>query len=196
MKQSIMFHSADDLREWFRKNHMSTPGLWIRFQYEPAEGNLTQEEALRIALCFGWVDDRIKRIDKIHYRKKFIPRREGSPWSDEHKTIVRDLNEKGLMEKAGQDVVAQAKLDGSWNSSSNSPISDAMLEQFTAVLRPYEPAFTNFLRLPPASQRTYAINYCTAKRADTRARRLAAIVEKLSADAVPRNASQKRKKVL
>lgn len=192
MKQSIMFHSADELREWFRENHKSVPGLWIRLKYEPAEGDLTQEEALHTAICFGWVDDRIKRIDDTFYRKKFIPRREGSPWSEEHKTIARDLEEKGLMEKAGQDAVAQAKLDGSWNSSSNSPATDAMLEQFTAVLRPHEPAFSNFLRLPPASQRTYAINYCTAKREDTRARRLSSIVEKLSADAIPRNASQKR----
>lgn len=192
MKQSIMFHSADELREWFRENHKSVPGLWIRLKYEPAEGDLTQEEALHTAICFGWVDDRIKRIDDTFYRKKFIPRREGSPWSEEHKTIARDLEEKGLMEKAGQDAVAQAKLDGSWNSSSNSPATDAMLEQFTAALRPHEPAFSNFLRLPPASQRTYAINYCTAKREDTRARRLSSIVEKLSADAIPRNASQKR----
>ncbi len=187
-----MFNSSEDLLEWFRENH-SAPGIWMRLKYNPTGDDLTPEEALRIALSFGWVDDRIKRIDDNLYRKKFIPRREGSPWSDEHKDIIRDLEAKGLMEKPGQDIVAQARLDGSWNSSPNAPISDAMLEEFAAVLRPYEPAFTNILRLPPASQRTYAINYCTAKRADTKARRLAAIVDKLNYDAIPRNGSQSKK---
>ena len=73
MKQSIMFHSADELREWFRENHKSVPGLWIRLKYEPAEGDLTQEEALHTAICFGWVDDRIKRIDDTFYRKSSYP---------------------------------------------------------------------------------------------------------------------------
>jgi len=192
LKQSTMFHSSEELQEWFKENH-STPGIWIRFKYNPTGDDLAPEDALRIALSYGWVDDRIKKINDDLYRKKFIPRREGSTWVDEHKEIIRDLEARGLMAKPGQDAVAQSRLDGSWDNSANAPVSDAMLEEFSAVLRPYEPAFSNFLRLPPASQRTYAINYCTAKRADTKARRLAAIVEKLSSDAIPRNGSQRAK---
>ena len=148
LKQSTMFHSSEELQEWFKENH-STPGIWIRFKYNPTGDDLTPEDALRIALSYGWVDDRIKKINDDLYRKKFIPRREGSTWVDEHKEIIRDLEARGLMAKPGQDAVAQSRLDGSWDNSANAPVSDAMLEEFSAVLRPYEPAFSNFLRLPP-----------------------------------------------
>ncbi len=190
MNQSITFNSGEELKQWFRKNHEESPGLWIRFRYDEDSSSLSPDEALRIALSFGWIDDRIKRINDEVYRKKFIPRREGSLWTDMQKSIVEELTEKRLMEKPGLDAVARAKLDGSWSTSAASPVTDEMLEAFTSALRPYEPAFTNFLRLSPASQRNYTISYCSAKRAETRARRLSAIVEKLnSAEAAAKGQS-------
>ena len=192
MNQSYTFNSGDELKQWFRKNHDASPGLWIRFRLDEESSSLSPDEALRIALSFGWVDDRIKRINDQVYRKKFIPRREGSPWTEAQKHIVEELSEKHMMEKPGLDAVARAKLDGSWNSSSF-PVTDEMLEAFAAVLRPYEPAFSNFLRLSPASQRTCTISYFSAKRPTTRARRLSAIIEKLNSSA-PSAKNQSRRR--
>ncbi len=141
---------------------------------------------MKIALGYGWVDDRIKRINDLTFRRKFIPRRDGSLWTEAQRTIVDELTKLGQMEKPGLEAVARAKLDGSWASAQSSPASDAMLETFTSVLRPYEPAFSRFLRLPPSSQRTYAVGYCSAKRPDTRARRLSEAVEKLNSEAAAR----------
>jgi len=193
LNQSITFNSGEELRRWFRKNHEESPGLWIRFRYDEDTSSLSPDEALRIALSFGWIDDRIKRINDEVYRKKFIPRREGSPWTDVQKSIVEELTDKRMMEKPGLDVVARAKLDGSWSTSAASPVTDEMLEAITSALRPYEPAFSNFLRLSPASQRSYTISYCSAKRSETRARRLSVIIEKLnSADPAAKGQSGAR----
>jgi uncharacterized protein YdeI (YjbR/CyaY-like superfamily) len=179
LKQSLTFSSGKELRQWFHENHKSSPGLWIRFRYDESSSGLSPDEANRIALSFGWVDDRIKRINDQTYRKKFIPRRQGSPWTELQKTIVAELMEAQMMEKAGLDAVARAKADGSWDSAA-SPVTNEMFDAFSSVLRPYEPAFSHFLRLPPALQRNLTLNYLSAKRPETRARRLAAIVEKLN----------------
>lgn len=183
MKHSLKFSSSEELLRWFIENHMTSPGVWIRFEYAQKPVALTPEDALRIAVSYGWVDDRIKRMDDLSYRKKFIPRRDGSEWTDAQKALVAELAELGVMEKPGLDAVARARLDGSWNTSAQSPVTDAMLETFTAALRPYETAFSVFLRLPSATQKAYAVSYCNAKRPETRARRLSAIVQKVTAEA-------------
>lgn len=185
MDQSLKFASREDLRNWFRENHNTSPGIWVRFDSSDPENSLTPEEAQHESLCFGWVEDRIKRIDEESFRKKYIPRRDGSPWTDEEKALVAELSALGFMEKAGLLTVARSKSDGSWQTPSSSPISDAMLETFSEVLQPYELAFTNFLRLPSSTQRTYAYNYCNAKRPETRDRRLKKLIEKLNAEPLP-----------
>lgn len=183
MKLSRKFMSCDQLRTWFYENHLTCPGIWIRFE-NSGSSMVSEDDALKTAICFGWIDDRIKRIGDTSYRKKFIPRREKSVWTESQKAIVSELKKHGLMEKPGLDAISRAKSDGTWNSSPSLPLTDSMLESFSVALRPYEPAFSNFLRLHPSSQRTHALNYCSAKRPETRARRLATIVSKLNSESL------------
>ncbi len=184
MNQSLKFSSHDHLLQWFRQNSTEIPGIWIRFDTNDTESTLTTDDALRIALSFGWVEDRIKRISEDSFRKKYIPRRDRSPWTDEQKAIVNELTALGKMEKPGISVMIRAKSDGSWSTVQTSPQTDAMLETFTQALQPHEPAFSIFLRLPSSTQRTYASNYCNAKRPETRVRRLKSIITKLTAGTI------------
>jgi uncharacterized protein YdeI (YjbR/CyaY-like superfamily) len=169
-------------REWLAGNHSETTGVWLvlakKGTTEPTR--LSYDEALEEALCHGWIDGQVRRRDERTYRQRFTPRRARSAWSKRNVAIAQRLADAGRMHAAGVAEVERAHADGRWDAAYAGQASIEMPADLARALDAEPAASAMFATL--TSQNRYAILYRieTAKRADTRARRIAQYVAMLT----------------
>lgn len=165
-------------RAWLERNHGRSPGVWLLY-HKKASGrpSVTYAEAVEEALCFGWIDSRIRSVDEASYKQLFTPRRPGSAWSKANKERVARLVGAGLMTAAGLAKIEAARRDGSWDA----------LDRVEALEVP--PDLRRALDANREAARTFAaFNSSTrkrilqwiegARRSETRARRIGQTVER------------------
>ncbi|MFI4993570.1 MAG: YdeI family protein [Solirubrobacterales bacterium] len=173
---------ASAWRKWLTANHGDAAGVWLvlakKGTTEPT--SLSYDQALEEALCHGWIDGQAARRDEGTYRQRFTPRRTRSAWSKRNVGIVERLSGEGRMHVAGLAAVAAAKADGRWEAAYAGPASIEVPEDLAMALDAEPKARAMFEIL--SSQNRYAILYRTtsAKRADTRARRIEQFVAMLA----------------
>jgi uncharacterized protein YdeI (YjbR/CyaY-like superfamily) len=172
------FKSAEAFRAWMGQEHGRCPGVWVRF-FKKASGekSVTYAEALDVALCFGWIDGQVKPLDERSYLQKFTPRRAQSTWSKRNIGHAERLMKSGLMEAAGRAAIEAAKKDGRWEAAYDSPRNMEVPADFLDRLAKNRKALAFFKTLSRSN--VYAIGYRlqTAKKAETRERRMLAILE-------------------
>ena len=176
-----LFKSAKAFEAWLKKNHATSEGLWLKIAKRGSnEPSVTYPEAVEIALCWGWIDGQKKSLDDQHYLQRFTPRRARSVWSRINVNKVQALIEAGRMQAPGQAQIEAAKADGRWARAYDSARTSTVPEDLQAALEA-EPAAKTFFASINASNR-YAILWRiqTAARAETRARRIAKLVEMLA----------------
>jgi uncharacterized protein YdeI (YjbR/CyaY-like superfamily) len=190
--EQIYFISRKSFRQWLEKNHDKNPGIWMIFYKKHTNTEcIKYNEALEEALCFGWIDSIIKRIDNDRYVRKFTPRTNTSNWSDLNKRIVLSLIEKGIMTEWGLKKIDVYMKTGNvdWDikelkkdrEKKDVQIPDFILKKFSEN----EPALTNFNSLARTYKRQY-INWITsAKRQETILKRLNESVELLKENRKP-----------
>jgi uncharacterized protein YdeI (YjbR/CyaY-like superfamily) len=172
-----------DWRKWLKQNHRKVDEVWLVFFKKGAgEQTLTYDEALDEALCYGWIDSLIKKIDDTKYARKFTPRNEVSKWSEINKKRVERLFKEGRMTRAGMDVVETAKKNGCWDKPDRPPTVTEIPTELTAVLKKNKVAKANFERLAPSHRARYIMWVGTARRPETRARRAVEAVRLLDND--------------
>ena len=138
-----------------------------------------------LQLCYGWVDSLIKKIDEQKYARKFTPRREDSKWSLVNKKRVEQLIQDGLMTEHGLNKVEAAKKSGNWSASVRKPKLDfSMPDDFAEALRSNPKVEETFNNLAPSYQKQYLGWIITAKRSQTKRRRIEESVRLLSAGKV------------
>lgn len=174
------FATPRAFEQWLSRNHAKAQGIRIQFARK-ASGirSITYAQALDVALCYGWIDGQAKSIDADWYSQRFTPRRARSIWSKRNRDIVARLIREGRMQSAGQAEIDRAKADGRWDAAYDSPANAKVPPDLAAALRKSPNAKRFFEALD--GQNRYAILYrlATAKRPETRARRLATFVEML-----------------
>jgi len=186
MKNSqLLFENRESFREWLFANHHLNPGIWLVFGKAGKLKTLTAQEALEEALCFGWIDGQIKRIDDRKYLKKFTPRRKESVWSERNRDLVKKLMENGRMTEAGQAAISQAQKKGTWIRPKRETVSDAQIQILVKALAGTVTALPNYLKMPLSVRRAYAGFYLEAKKEDTRKRRLERIIGRLNENKGP-----------
>jgi uncharacterized protein YdeI (YjbR/CyaY-like superfamily) len=169
-------------RSWLGENHQEQQGVWLMLAKkgttEPT--SLRYDEALDEALCHGWIDGQVTRLDEKTYRQRFTPRRERSSWSKRNVGIVARLQREGRMLPAGTAAVEQAKADGRWDAAYSGPASIEVPDDLAAALKAKPAAQAMFEIL--TSQNRYAVLHRIhdAKRAETRSRRIEQFVEMLA----------------
>jgi uncharacterized protein YdeI (YjbR/CyaY-like superfamily) len=169
------FRSAAQLRAWLERNHAGAPELWIGFyNARSARRGITYQEALDEALCYGWIDGVRKRVDDGRYVQRFTPRRTGSKWSAVNVRHARRLIAEGLMRPAGQAAFDRRTADKAGYSFEERPkrLSAAFAKRFRAENR----AWDFFRSQAPSYQRTATFWVMSAKRPETRERRLAILM--------------------
>lgn len=188
-RKQIYFQSRESFRGWLQKNHAKSIGIWIIFYKKHVNIRcIKYDEALEEALCYGWIDSIIKKVDDDRYLRKFTPRTNISKWSDLNKKIVLSLMKKGKMTAAGLkkiDVYLKTgKVDWqSHGSQTDQRKKELQIPEF--ILKAFagnEPALTNFNKLAWSYQRRYILWITSAKRAATVQKRLAKSVILLKED--------------
>ena len=108
----MKFASRKEFREWLYEHCLSNEGIWLLFGKAGGPKTIKAGEALEEALCFGWIDGQMEKIDDKTYKKYFSLRRENSKWSEKNKALVKRLDEQGLMTDFGRKKIDEAKKNG------------------------------------------------------------------------------------
>jgi uncharacterized protein YdeI (YjbR/CyaY-like superfamily) len=176
MPKQLTFKNRAAFRDWLRKNHARPKGLWLVFGKNNIVKTLSPEQALDEALCFGWIDGLIKRVDENQYVKFFSPRRSKSNWSEKNKRTAERLIQSGQMASPGRKIIERAKQDGSWDSPPGPIITPEDIERFTQVIAASPRAAINFQTMPRSAKKQFTGFYLDAKREATRRRRLEKLI--------------------
>lgn len=168
--------SPRDWASWLEANHDSSAGAWLAVG---KKGNtrttLTYEAAVEEALCWGWIDSTVNRLDEDRFKQLFTPRRPRSTWSRSNKERVERLLAAGRMQPAGLAAVEVAKANGSWETLDDVEALVAPAE-LAAALEADPAAATGFERLNESTRKMAYYWIASAKRPETRAKRVHATV--------------------
>jgi len=166
---------------WLAENHAVSAGVWLRFFKKGSDvDSVTHDQALDEALCYGWIDGQIQKHDDKSWLQKFTPRRAKSIWSKRNIEHVARLTKAKKMKQAGLRQIEAAKADGRWEMAYDSPSNMRMPQDFLERLAENKKAEAFFKSLTRAN--TYAIGWRlqTAKKPETREKRMKAILQMLA----------------
>jgi uncharacterized protein YdeI (YjbR/CyaY-like superfamily) len=181
MDEILHFRSSAEFRKWLAKNHSRPEGIWLRIgKKDSRESSVTYAEALDEALCHGWIDGQKQRHDASSWLQKFTPRRRNSSWSKINTQHAKRLIQAKRMKSAGQTEINAAKKDGRWTAAYDSPSKSKIPEDFLATLRKNKKACAFFESLNKANLYAIAYRLQTAKKPETRQKRMDAILEMLT----------------
>ncbi len=168
----VYFRNQSELRWWFEKNHHRETELWVGY-YKKGTGKpgITWPESVDEALCFGWIDGIRKSIDEKRYCIRFTPRRPGSNWSEINIERVSALRKLGLMRPSGEAAFAR-KDARKTRTASYEQKSVVLPEDYAKLFRANKIAWSNFNAHPPGYRRTAIWWVISAKREETRRKRL------------------------
>ena len=179
--QVVQFPSEQHWEDWLRSNAETSPGVWIRFA-KKASGipTVTYDEALQVALCHGWIDGLRKSLDERFFLQRFTPRRPRSGWSKRNVGFVEQLIKARRMGARGLREVEAAKADGRWDSASEGPKGAKPHPDFEAALAKNKRAKAFFEKVSKRNQFAIYFRIQTAKRPETRKKRIAEFVTMLA----------------
>lgn len=177
----LSFKDQEKWSEWLEDNHATVAGIWIKFFKKGSNvESITYAQAVEEALCYGWIDSQAKSLDEISYLQKFTPRRSKSIWSKVNTAKIEKLIIEGKMKPAGLKQVEEAKKDGRWDSAYNSPSTIEFPQEFIKELSKNKKAQFFFDTLSKTNKYAIAWRIQTAKKEETKLRRMKLIIEKLS----------------
>jgi uncharacterized protein YdeI (YjbR/CyaY-like superfamily) len=169
----LYFTSRNEWRQWLKKNHSKYTGIWfIYYKDHTGKPSIPYEDSVEEALCFGWIDSIIKKIDDDRYARKFTIRKNDSKWSELNKRRVNKLIKSGLMTEAGMQKINAAKSSGNWEKVIRIPPFEDPPPEFQAALEKNDLARNNFFNLANSYRRQYIGWISTAKKEETRNKRL------------------------
>ena len=177
---TLPFESKKKFAEWLAKNHDKSAGAWLKLAKKDAEIlSVTYKEAVNVALCYGWIDGQAKSFDDKYWLVKFTPRRPKSIWSQINTKRVEQLIASGEMKPSGLKAVEAAKQDGRWDAAYASQKNISVPADFQSALSKNEKAKTFFESLTSAKRYSFLFRIETAKKAETRMKRILQFVEML-----------------
>ena len=176
----LPFKTAEAFGVWLQKHHSTSPGIWIQF-YKKGSGTqtITYAKALDEALCYGWIDSQAKSFDDKSYLQRFGPRKPKSMWSKRNRTHIERLTKEGRMKPAGLSQVASAKADGRWDGAYDSPKNMEVPDDLLKALAKHKKAEQFFKSLNKANVYAIAWRLQTAKKPETRQKRMDLILAML-----------------
>ncbi len=163
-------------RSWLAKHHASSSGVWLVYaKKHTGIPSLTYNDAVEEALCFGWIDSKVNSLDDDLYMQVFTPRKSKSLWSTLNKARVERIVAAGLMTAAGMALVTLAKKTGTWDARAHVETLTVPPE-LQKALNSNAAARKNWPAYSPAMRKSFLLRLSNAKRPETRAREVQAIV--------------------
>ena len=163
-------------RAWLAANHATATGVWaVTYRRTAGKPVVAYEDLIEEALCFGWIDSRPGKLDEERTMLRFTPRKRGSVWSRPNKERVQRLIADGSMTSAGMRAIEAARADGSWDALND--VDDLLVPPELAVALAAVPAaLKGFEAMSPSAKKPILFWVTSAKREETRARRIEEIV--------------------
>jgi uncharacterized protein YdeI (YjbR/CyaY-like superfamily) len=172
--KTVKVKNRAEWRAWLAANHDKETEVWLVY-YKKKTGKTSVEYGASIeeALCYGWVDSIIKKLDDTKYARKFTPRKESSKWSPSNKKRVEQLIREGLMTEHGLQKEESARQTGNWDNPVQTPkLTFEMPAEFAEALRKNKRAQETFSKLELTYQKQYLGWIEVAKRPDTKEKRI------------------------
>jgi len=177
----VSFANQADWRAWLAAHHDARPeGVWLKIAKKGSDvASVDYPQALEVALCYGWIDGQKKGLDETHWLQRFTPRRSRSIWSKVNRAKAEALVEAGEMQPSGLAEMERAKADGRWAAAYDGQRTSAVPDDLAAALAGNAVAREFFATLDSTNRYAILHRLQTAKKPETRARRLAQFVEML-----------------
>jgi uncharacterized protein YdeI (YjbR/CyaY-like superfamily) len=167
--------------KWLEAHHGDEDGVWLKIaKKNTGVTTVSYAEALEVALCYGWIDAMMKRLDETYYVQRFTPRRARSKWSKINREAATRLIDAGQMRPSGLAEVERAKADGRWDAAYDSSTTAAVPDDLERALRRNKRAREFFATLSASNRYSILYRIQDAKRPETRARRIAKFVDMLA----------------
>ncbi|MFL5571736.1 MAG: YdeI/OmpD-associated family protein [Gemmatimonadaceae bacterium] len=174
------FKTQQDFETWLEKNHATSPGIWVRIaRKESGKKSLTYQQGVDTALCYGWIDAQKRPESESAWLQRFMPRRPRSIWSRINREKALALIASGRMKRAGLAEVERAKQDGRWEAAYDSASTATVPVDLQNELDRHPRAAEFFKTLDRTNRYAILWRVATAKKAETRARRIAKFIEML-----------------
>jgi uncharacterized protein YdeI (YjbR/CyaY-like superfamily) len=174
------FRDEGSWAAWLENNHAASAGVWLRLAKKSSNlKSVSYDDAVEVALCYGWIDGQAKGEDENHRLQKFTPRARRSNWSKRNREKALALIESGRMKPAGLMEIERAKQDGRWAAAYNSPSTMKVPSDYQAALNEEARAKAFFKSLDGRNRYAILSQLQTAKRPETRARRIERFVAML-----------------
>jgi uncharacterized protein YdeI (YjbR/CyaY-like superfamily) len=183
---AMEFSTREAWASWLAVEHAHADEVWLKIAKRGTDhASVSYDEALEVALCYGWIDGQKRGLDDAHWLQRFTPRKPTSRWSKRNREIATRLIERGAMQPAGLREVERAKADGRWEAAYDGSRTASVPDDLKRALDADERARAAFAALD--SRNRYAILYRIqdAKRPQTRALRIERFVEMLAAGEKP-----------
>jgi len=172
-------------RQWLEQNHRTSPGVWlIYYKVKSGKPSIQYSEAVKEALCFGWIDSKVKSLDAERYQQVFTPRKPKSVWSKLNQQYIEELIHQGLMRQAGLDKINAAKQDGSWTTLDEIEALTLPLD-LRQALEANSRAQQNFEALSRSAKKNILFWIGSAKHPQTRLKRIEKTVSSVAQNKNP-----------
>jgi uncharacterized protein YdeI (YjbR/CyaY-like superfamily) len=169
----IRFQNPQAWAEWLRENHAATAGVWLQIAKINSEiGSVTYDQAIEVALCYGWIDSQKKAYDQESFLQKFTPRGAKSIWSVVNRGKAEALILNGQMQPAGLTAIERAKQNGQWEAAYEGQSRISVPDDFQAELDKNEAAKAFFATLNRVNRYAILFRIQTARQAETRSKRI------------------------
>jgi len=168
-----LFKNRKELRDWLEKNHSKENEIWLIFyKVKSGKQSIKYDAAVEEALCFGWIDSTVRRIDDEKHMQKYTPRKINSNWSATNKERVKKLIKAGLMTGFGLEAVQIAKKNGSWSRLDSVDIRLEIPEALKEALNSHDRARKIFESLAPSRKKQFLWWIVSARRDETKEKRI------------------------
>ena len=178
MRETLYMTRRDDWRAWLEKNHKRKKEIWlIYYKKSSGKSRISYDDSVEEAICFGWIDSTVKKIDDEKFAQRFTPRKKTSVWSKLNKMRVRKMMKAGKMKQAGLEAFGrtgsnQRALIAAENLKPPSDMKNALMADAKA--------WQNFQNFPPTARKLYIWWVAMAKRPETRDKRIKETVKRCS----------------
>lgn len=170
------FKNDQEFRVWLHENHETSPGIYVIFyKVDHPMPSMRWEEAVRVALCYGWIDSTVKSLGDGKRRQYFCPRKPKSVWSKVNKDHLKELKAAGLLHKSGLQAIKIAKANGSWTEL-DAVEKGVVPEDLQSAFQSNTTAWKNYQTFTHSQRKSYLYWLNQAKRQETRQKRITEII--------------------
>lgn len=178
-KDALFFENRQIWRVWLEKNHDRMDEVWLlHFNKRSGMAGLCHVDAVEEAICYGWIDSKLRNIDADRFALRYTPRRKNCVWSEINKKTAKRMITSGRMTRPGLDKIEEAKKNGRWASAYSSRRQPMIPEDLRAALAGHRDSWENFRRLSNTRQTQYIAWVESAVRPKTREQRINIVVKR------------------